>query len=378
MKTKFTVILFVLIFGELHSQSIDTLLHRVLRNVNELKSVSYISKINKSNMFYKLAVDTNDKYVGARFLAYEGDSTKLITSYHDGIEASYFWNYKLVVVDTFGNKFVSLMSPFPIQIRELLKYSIKNKNVIKTQLKKNKNWTELTFTFNNSLVDFSSLSKPIRPSTRQNTVYVLTIDTTLMPIRLSCQIDSYTRTEAILRMENYPETEIIKKQQSILLPEGFVLKDSKNKMIVPTISENQAAPQFALKNLDGATVQLKDYLGENILIEFTSLGCSACEAAIPFLKKFAGTSKKNGFKFLSIMSFTDDVKKLKAYKKKNKLDYEILIADEATTENYKIEAVPVFVLINKKGIIVKANLGYGKGETDKVIIELAEKMMASN
>ena len=374
MKIILAIILFTIMCSNILPQSIDSLLDKTLQGVNALQCVSYTSKYNNKSMYYKMAVDTNDKYVGARFLAYEGDSTKLSISYHDGINASYFWNRKMVAVDTFRNHVVTANSPFLIVVRELLKYSQKNKSNIKPKLKIGKKSFEFTFTFLNCFADFTYLIKPVRPSEGTNTTYVLTTDRFLMPFKILSTDGIHTYDETILKMKNYDEREINKRQQSILLPEGFEFRSAKNKLIIPTISENQEAPQFSLKNLEEVEVQLKDYLGKVVLLEFTALGCSACEAAVPFLKTLAEKNDQD-FAFISIMCYTNNVNSLKRYTKKNKLNYDLLIADDETIKNYKVIGTPLFVLLDKRGTIKWANMGYTNEETGKKIWKQIEQVL---
>lgn len=56
--------------------------------------------------------------------------------------------------------------------------------------------------------------------------------------------------------------------------------------IVQPASERKAAPQFALKDSTGKTINLTDYRGKVLLLDFWATWCTGCKIEIPWFSEF--------------------------------------------------------------------------------------------
>jgi thiol-disulfide isomerase/thioredoxin len=56
--------------------------------------------------------------------------------------------------------------------------------------------------------------------------------------------------------------------------------------IVQPASERKAAPQFALKDSTGKTINLTDYRGKVLLLDFWATWCTGCKMEIPWFSEF--------------------------------------------------------------------------------------------
>ena len=370
--------------GNTYSQPIEKMLNRSLDVINSLNCISYKSKTGSSapydsvimNQYIfhtKTTNDLNDEIIGARFLLYLDDTTKIFSSYYDGIVSRYNWDTKNISIDTLNKERLMMNVPFFTRVKGLLKYIIKNKDSVLCQVNEYSDSIKFCFTFMNKLVELDK-SPSLYPKAKAVSKYFLWTKKDFMPYKLKRQLPHQTSYEEILTLANCDSTEIIEKQVGIYLPKGFKIADKKGKEILATIPEGIEAPNWTLKDLEGNTFILSDYKGENLLIEFTGVGCGACHLAIPFLNKFSDEFKDKGFHVISIESFSNNINALKRYNQLNNIKYDFLIADKETVSKYKIVAVPVFMLVNKIGIVEKVFLGYVKDETDKEIKAIAEKM----
>src|SRR5213083_764034 len=60
------------------------------------------------------------------------------------------------------------------------------------------------------------------------------------------------------------------------------------------------APDFALKDANGATVHLSDYKGKVVLLDFWATWCGPCKVEIPWFKDFERENKDKGFAVLGV------------------------------------------------------------------------------
>lgn len=385
MKYLKAISLFVILFSiDGSGQEIEKMLTKSIEKLNSLKSISYKSissssapydsvLVNQYAGYHKVIIDPSDSIIGARSLFFQ-DSTKLLTSYYKNIAANYNWANKTIRVDTLSKELSSLMSPFYVEVRELLKYVVSNKDSILCQINEFKDSIEFSFLIKNKLAYFISMVPFVSISPNSYSKYILWTDKELMPFRLKRIMPHQTSSEEIITMSNCDPSEIIEKQIGIFIPEGFTIKDKNGSDITSTCLEGKEAPAWMLNNLDGKSISLSDFKGRNLLVEFTGLGCGYCHLAIPFLNKFTNEYKEKGFDVISLETFSNNIEGLKRYKNQNKMIYEFVIADKGTTVNYKVLGVPVFILVNKNGIIEKAFVGYAKDETDKLVKAVADKM----
>ncbi len=124
------------------------------------------------------------------------------------------------------------------------------------------------------------------------------------------------------------------------------------------------APVFSLPNIKGETVNLNDYRGKYVLLEFWSTTCGACRAEAPNLKEVWNKYKNEGFDIFSVS--LDDIRYIKHEEWLNAIkqdgtglwqqvcDFKGWKSSVAVT--YDIKSIPQNYLIGPDGRIVSENL----------------------
>jgi peroxiredoxin len=118
------------------------------------------------------------------------------------------------------------------------------------------------------------------------------------------------------------------------------------------------APHFALANLAGEKIALKNFRGKAVLLDFWATWCKPCVKSMPALQKLHDKFAPKGFTVLGI-STDEEKKKVKPFIEKHKIAYPILLdAEESPAwEIYKVKVIPMMFLIDAKGQIVKQWVG---------------------
>ena len=147
------------------------------------------------------------------------------------------------------------------------------------------------------------------------------------------------------------------------------------------IAKNQfgTAPDISLRTTKGALVELKDYRGQVVLINFWASWCAPCIHELPKLQKIYKDLK--GEKFIVLGINVDEARNksgVKPLAKKLGLKFPILLDPEGTTLSlYNPDmGIPFTVIIDQQGNIYAYFSGYSFGmenEIKKAVEEAIDK-----
>ncbi len=119
------------------------------------------------------------------------------------------------------------------------------------------------------------------------------------------------------------------------------------------------AADFKLQDLDGKTVKLSDFKGKPVLIDFWATWCPPCRAAIPEIEKLHKNYGRKGLVVLGISSDQGGWDAVKSFVVEYGITYRILKGTDDIFDSYQVRTIPMVVLLNKEGRIVKRYLGFG-------------------
>lgn|GEM_PF-2649252 len=118
------------------------------------------------------------------------------------------------------------------------------------------------------------------------------------------------------------------------------------------IDENILAPDIALPSLTGKMIELKDYKGKYVLIDFWATWCKPCIQKMPMLKELSVKYKAKGLVTMFISTDTD-VEKWNAFKMKNSPDIINILDDEyKVAELWRVQSLPQTFLVDKQGRVI--------------------------
>jgi|TARA_B110000211_G_C14003831_1_gene519830 peroxiredoxin len=130
----------------------------------------------------------------------------------------------------------------------------------------------------------------------------------------------------------------------------------KNLRITPATQWIEAH-DFAGDMMDGKTVNLKDYRGRFVLLNFWATWCSPCLKEMPDLEKAYRQMGKEKLVVLAV-GMGESVEKIKAFFNKYGFSFPLL-ADKKMeiTKLYGVRNIPVTYLIDPAGIVLGRALG---------------------
>ena len=140
------------------------------------------------------------------------------------------------------------------------------------------------------------------------------------------------------------------------------------------VKERKPAPEFALKDSSGKTVNLKDYRGKVVLLDFWATWCHGCKQEIPWFSEFERTYGAKGLAVVGVSMDVGGWKVLRPFLAETPVPYRMLLGDEATAKLYGIETMPDTFLIDRHGNVAAA---YRAGLVDKDNLEANIKALVS-
>ena len=123
-------------------------------------------------------------------------------------------------------------------------------------------------------------------------------------------------------------------------------------------SNLKAAPDFALKDANGANVKLSDYRGKVVLLNFWATWCGPCKVEIPWFVEFEQQYKNKGFDVLGIAMDDDGWKAVKPFVEERKMNYRVVLGNDSVATSYGgIDSLPTTFVINQDGRITTSHIG---------------------
>jgi cytochrome c biogenesis protein CcmG/thiol:disulfide interchange protein DsbE len=120
----------------------------------------------------------------------------------------------------------------------------------------------------------------------------------------------------------------------------------------------EKAPAWSLPGLDGKTVNLSDFKGKVVILDFWATWCPPCREEIPSFIQIQKEFADKGVVVVGVALDEEGAKVVKPFAKKKGINYPLVIGKTSTTEDYGgIEGIPTTFIINAEGKIVAKHVG---------------------
>jgi peroxiredoxin len=132
---------------------------------------------------------------------------------------------------------------------------------------------------------------------------------------------------------------------------GFYKKDQGSVII------GELAPDFALKTLDGQTIQLSSLKGNGVLLNFWATWCEPCRREMPLMEEKYEILKNSGVEFLAVNIAEPDIPVF-SFVDRLGITFPILMdREKIITQLYGVGPLPSTFFIDKEGNVVSHFVG---------------------
>jgi len=145
--------------------------------------------------------------------------------------------------------------------------------------------------------------------------------------------------------------------------------------IVEMSKDGRQMPVFNLPSLHTAdSITTSESLkGRVVLISFSASWCRSCLEEIPLLKKMQTMFGAEDFVVVAMAIDYENIAGIKNLIQKQKINYQVLLTDEATKQNFGgIVVLPTMFLVNREGLLLKKYFGHT--ERDSLVEDIRQTL----
>jgi len=145
-------------------------------------------------------------------------------------------------------------------------------------------------------------------------------------------------------------------------------EDLFSKIKISPIKGDKKAPDFSLKDLTGKKVELKQFKGKVIFLNFWATWCSPCREEMPYLEVLHQQFKEKNFILLAISVDYEGLKPVQEFINKHHYTFPVLLDPKfKTLDLFGVKGIPTTYLIDKKGRTVGKAVGPRDWKSPEVI-----------
>ena len=137
-------------------------------------------------------------------------------------------------------------------------------------------------------------------------------------------------------------------------------------------SSSGPAPGFQLSGRGGKTIDLSQFKGQVVMINFWATWCGPCRQEMPLLEDIYKKYKPMGFTMLAV-NVEPDTKEADAWLAKLSKPVTFPVAydvDSKVSKLYKVETMPSTVIVDRKGNVRALHRGYKAGDEDFYLTQI--------
>jgi peroxiredoxin len=131
------------------------------------------------------------------------------------------------------------------------------------------------------------------------------------------------------------------------------------------LTQSGPAPQFQLAARGGKTVNLAQYKGQVVMINFWATWCGPCRQEMPLLESIYKKYKPMGFTLLGV-NVEPDSKPAEDWLKATPVSFPILFDTKSeVSKMYEVSGMPSTIIVDRKGNVRVIHHGYKPGDENE-------------
>jgi thiol-disulfide isomerase/thioredoxin len=201
----------------------------------------------------------------------------------------------------------------------------------------------------------------------------LAIDKKLMiPVRMR----KYQETLGKVQHLNYEASEIKLNGQAVVYNYSAPPFLENYKQEVPATGRSLSAlkdklvPEFSLVSFSGEKVNTATFAGKVVLLDFWEVWCGPCIASMPKVDALYESYKEKGLQVYGITNETEQLESARKLIAKKQVNFPNLIGNKNMEKNFKVSAIPLYILIDRKGMIKFVSQGFSEKIEEEIKLAL--------
>ncbi len=141
-------------------------------------------------------------------------------------------------------------------------------------------------------------------------------------------------------------------------------------------NETEKVGNILFAGQDGNEIVLRDLRGKVVFINFWATWCLPCKIEMPGINKLRKSFADNPDIVFLTVDVENDLPNSVAYMKKKRFDLPVYAVKNGLPQGFLPNAIPVTIIINKKGIVVAKEVGainYSKPSVRKYLDQLVKE-----
>ena len=131
-----------------------------------------------------------------------------------------------------------------------------------------------------------------------------------------------------------------------------------SKIRINPIKGSKKAPGFSLQDLKGKEVEIKQFKGKVVFLNFWATWCGPCKEEMPGLEFLHRQFKEKNFVLLTISVDYEGIKPIQEFMNKHQYTFPVLLDPKGETlDPFEVKGIPTTFLIDKNGKMLGKAIG---------------------
>jgi peroxiredoxin len=121
--------------------------------------------------------------------------------------------------------------------------------------------------------------------------------------------------------------------------------------------DRKPAIDFTLNDAAGKPIRLSSFSGRVVLLNFWATWCGGCKTEMPWFVDLQTQFRDRGLSAIGVAMDDDGWKSVRPYLAEHGVNYAIVVGTEQLGRHYGVQAMPMTMLIDRKGNIAVTHVG---------------------